>query len=122
MYVDPQASGVPYKYMNSPDLNSWSAMITLAGSSASVVRHGTILRDTTYGITSIESHDALAPLPRNTMSRTGMIINGRFDHSNKGLQDALGTENPVVYYRLDGRKLPIFPGILSSEPCAAKMK
>ena len=107
--------------MNSPDLNSLSAMITLPGSSASVVRHGTILRDTTYGITSIGSHDALKPLPRNTMPRTGMMtfINGRFGHLNRGLQDAFWTENPVVYYRLDGRKLPIFPGILSSEPYAA---
>jgi Glycosyl hydrolases family 43 len=124
MYVDPQAGGVPYKYMNSPDLNSWSAMITLPGSPASVVRHGTILRDTTYGITSIGSHDARAPLLRNSVPRTGIMIltNGRFDQANGGLQDALETENPVVYYRLDGRKLPVFPGVFSSGPYAAKGK
>jgi hypothetical protein len=50
------------------------------------------------------------------------LINGRFDRANKGLRDALWAENPVVYYRLDGRKLPIFPGILSSGPYAAKGK
>jgi hypothetical protein len=64
MFIDPQAAGTPYKYMNSPDLNTWSGLITLPGSLASVVRHGTILRDTTFGITSIAAPGAFAPSAR----------------------------------------------------------
>ena len=60
MFIDPQAAGTPYKYMNSPDLNTWSGLITLPGSLASVVRHGTIFRDTTFGITSIAAPGASA--------------------------------------------------------------
>ena len=64
MFIDPQAAGTPYKYMNSPDLNTWSGLITLPGNLASVVRHGTILRDTTFGITSIAAPGASAQSAR----------------------------------------------------------
>ena len=45
MYLDPQTRGVPCKYMNSRDLNSWSAPANLPGAAGLVVRHGTVIRD-----------------------------------------------------------------------------
>ncbi|MGA7743819.1 MAG: glycoside hydrolase family 43 protein [Polyangia bacterium] len=47
MYVDPQQGGVPYQYMTSSDLNTWSAKTSMPGAAGAVVRHGTIIRDTT---------------------------------------------------------------------------
>ena len=107
MFIDPQAAGVPYKYMNSPDLNSWSGLITLPGSLASAVRHGTILRDTTYGGTPTASQGPIVPLSRSTASRFGIIalINGRNGLLNSGLKDTQWMGNSIVYYDIDGRRL-----------------
>jgi len=74
MFIDPQAGGAPYKYMNSPDLNTWSGLITLPGSLAAVVRHGTILRDTTYGVTKIVTAGAIAPLSQRFLPRARIIV------------------------------------------------
>ena len=131
MFIDPQAAGAPYNYMNSPDLNSWSGLITLPGSLASVVRHGTILRDTTYGSTPTASPGAIVPSLRRDVSRIGIItlINGGNGYSNSRLAEALYAGNSV-YYSMDGRKLfqhisgsmTIVPGFLSSKACAVKEK
>lgn len=45
MYLDPQTRGVPCTYMDSRDLNSWSAPARLPGAAGLVVRHGTVIRD-----------------------------------------------------------------------------
>jgi len=47
MYVDPQAGGVPCQYMTSSDLNTWSAKASIPGDAGAVIRHGTVIRDTT---------------------------------------------------------------------------
>jgi hypothetical protein len=60
--------------MNSPDLNTWSGLITLPGSLAAVVRHGTILRDTTYGVTKIVTAGAIAPLSQRFLPRARIIV------------------------------------------------
>ena len=45
MYLDPQRAGVPCTYMDSADLNNWSAPALLPGDAGVVVRHGTVIRD-----------------------------------------------------------------------------
>ncbi len=49
IYPDNYSSGTGLKTATSNDLNSWSGLSSITINPSSVVRHGTVLRDTTYG-------------------------------------------------------------------------